>query len=206
MLTKVDIKFFKNSSLPSARVRRSSNYLFRRYQISKRFYGVGFPDILSVLLSFIYLFKLYCTFFSSTFVILNNDSYTLYVLNIQTITFAERAKIPKWQPMFYPNYLRERFVNFLNFKFTFQKIKIFNRTNWFQVDKIVESYKTIYQNVTEIVSARVLEHRSSTSKVIISQWRQRNLETHSNLILERSILTDEYYKSAIDINSNVSRW
>ncbi|KAK7602184.1 hypothetical protein V9T40_009625 [Parthenolecanium corni] len=74
-----------------------------------------------------------------------------------------------------------------------------------EVDKIVESYKTIYQNVTEIVSARVLEHRSSTSKVIISQWRQRNLETHSNLILERSILTDEYYKSAIDINSNVSR-
>lgn len=65
----------------------------------------------------------------------------------------------------------------------------------------------MFQDTTEIVSARVLERRSETSKVIISHWQQRNLDTASNLIIERSMIADNYFEAAINVNFvDVSRW
>ncbi|XP_065206141.1 acylamino-acid-releasing enzyme-like [Planococcus citri] len=75
-----------------------------------------------------------------------------------------------------------------------------------EVEKIVESFKDIYQPASNLISARV--HKASNQiSIIVSEWSQRNLERGKPIKIIRYTLSDSDFKSCIDINEiDVSHW
>lgn len=77
----------------------------------------------------------------------------------------------------------------------------------FQVGKIIESFKDIYQLTLKLTSARVYKIPNQPNNIIVSEWAQCNLERLKSMKIMRHMMSDSKLKSCVDIDTiDISDW